>query len=356
MAFDIQIAHSVKEIGREAWEYLGGGHSFSSYRWYRFGEKVLTSDTPVYIVLSQGGEPVARATFWLKRREPLPIPSYIIRHLMQAVLQRRPLMMCQTSLASASGLTLPDPPLRDAALTTIAQVARESARKNRASFLLFSYLEQDETRWAGWPAALNAVTVPDPGTRLVITWPDFEGYLQHLSKSARKDYRRHRNRAADLGIVIKTHKTVTNLDEAMVLIRNVERHHGTPPNPWARTVLENVNMADFTWLTAEMDDRLVGCGLLLGDGDTRFLAFLGLDYTVQYAYFQLVYAAIRCAIEEGIHVLRGGGGAYELKRRLGFQMESNNYGVFAGTGLWFQRVGSWVVNLAANREETNNGA
>lgn len=356
MSFDIQVARSVEEIGREAWEHLGGELAFASYRWYRFGEKVLTFDTPVYIVLSQGGEPVARATFWLKRREPLPISSYIVRSLMQAVLQRWPLMMCQTSLTSASGLVLPDSPLRDAALTTIAQVAQESAKQNRASFLFFSYLEHDETKWAGWPAALRAVMVPDPGTRLLITWPDFEGYLQHLSKSARKDYRRHCNRAADLGIEVKTHKAVTNLDEAMVLIRNVERHHGTPPNPWARTVLENVNMVDFTWLTAEMDDRLVGCGLLLGDRDTRFLALLGLDYSVQYAYFQLVYAAIRCAIEQGVHVLRGGGGAYELKRRLGFQMESNNHGVFAGTGSWFDRVGSWVANIAASREETNNGA
>ena len=64
-------------------------------------------------------------------------------------------------------------------------------------------------------------------------------------------------------------------------------------------------------------------GLLMGDGAARILTCLGLDYDVQYVYFQMVYAAIRCAIENNVQLLRGGGGAYEFKQRLGFEPVNN---------------------------------
>lgn len=343
MDFELQVAHSVQEIGQEAWDRLGGGQPFASYRWYRFGETVLAGDTPVYIVLSQGREAVARATFWITKWEPLPISWRPVRHVLQALIRRRPLLMCRSPLANVVGLVLPDPPLRDAALGAIGQAALEIARQNGASFVIFPHLERHETGWDGWPVGYVPAAVPGPGTRLVIAWPDFESYLKHLRKSVRKDYRRHRNRAADQGVMVTSHQKVTGIDEAMALIRNVEQHHDSSPNPWARLMLENASMVDAIWLTAEIENRLVGCGLLLGEGDIRFLALLGLDYSVRYAYFQLVYAAIRCVIEEGVQVLRGGGGAYEIKQRLGFQPEGNNNVVFAGRGALLQRFGRWVA-------------
>jgi predicted N-acyltransferase len=340
---DLQIAHSVQEIGQEAWDHLSGSRPFASYRWYHFGETVLVDDTPIYLILTRDGEAVARATFWLKRQEPLPIPSKALRHLIETMLHRWPLLVCRSPLSSAPGLILPEPPLRDAALETIAQCAQELAQRHRASFLVFDYLQRHETEWAGWPDAFLPASGMDPGSRLAIVWPDFESYLKHLSKSVRKDYRRHRNRAADLGVVVTPHRAVTAVDEALVLIRNVEGEHNSTPNPWARGMLENAGLVDATWLLAEKDSRLVGCGLLLGDSGARFLTLLGLDYEVRYAYFQLFYAAIRSAIEEGLQILRGGSGAYDLKQRLGFQMEPNVHVVFAGRGALFQRLGRWAA-------------
>ncbi len=331
MNFDIQVAHGLKEIDQKAWDLLNEGQPFANCRWYRFGEAVLSDDIPIYIILSQSGQTVARGTFWLKRREPVPIASKPVRRAIKMMLRRWPLSVCRSPLTSNPGLVLPEPPLRDAALKTIAQVAQEEARRYQASLIVFDYLERHQTQWFDWSDTFTPVTIPDPGTRLVIDWADFESYLKHLRKSVRKDYHRHRNRAADLGIVIKRHPMVTNLDVAIPLIRNVEKRHNSAPNPLVRTILENSNMVDAVWLTAEIADRMVGCGLLLGDGGTWFLALLGLDYNVQYVYFQLVYAAIRCAIEEGVQVLRGGGGVYEMKQRLGFQLESNNYVAFAAS-------------------------
>lgn len=329
MNFDIQVVHSLDQVDQGAWDYLGQGRPFTNYRWYRFGETVLSDDTPVYIILSRGGEAMARGTFWLKRQEAVPIASKLIRRLFEMMFRRWPLSVCRSPLTSTSGLILPEPPLRDEALKTIAQIAQEEAQRHQASLVIFDYLERHQTEWAGWPDTFAPVTLPDPGTRLIIAWPNFESYLQHLRKSVRKDYNRHCNRAADLGIAINRHPAVTNLDEAMLLIRGVEKRHNSAPNPRVRAILENAAMVDAAWLTAKIADRMVGCGLLLGDGGTWFLALLGLDYNVQYVYFQLVYAAIRWAVEEGVQILRGGGGVYDMKQRLGFQLEQNNYVTFA---------------------------
>jgi predicted N-acyltransferase len=350
MNFELQIAHSVQEIGQEAWDRLAGGRPFASYRWYRFGETVLTDNTPIYVVLSRRGEPVARGTFWLRSREQLPVSSPIARHLIEALLRRWPLLICRAPLVESPGLILPDPPLRDAALKTIAQVALEQAEGHRASFLGYIYLKPQETAYPGWPDTLATVKMPEPRTHLAITAPDFKSYLGGLSRSTRKDYRRHRKRAAARDIEVSEHPLTaplngTLLDQAVTLIENVERRHGSSHHPWAREMLKHAHMVDAIWLTAEIGERLVGCDLLFGDRDTWVMTLLGLDYEVEYVYFQLMYAPIRCAIEKGAQTLWGGSGAYEMKQRLGFQVESQHHVLFAGRGPWFHRLGRRVAAM-----------
>jgi predicted N-acyltransferase len=344
--FDVQISHTVQEIGQTAWDHMAEGHPFASYRWYHWGETVLTDQQPLYVVLTQDNAPVARATFWLKTREPLPIRSRLARRLMNMLLQRRPLLMCESPLALTSGLLLPDPPLKESALRKLVQVGLEQAQVHRASFLVFPYLTPQQVAAAGWSDTFSHVGFDDPGTQLNIKWPHFDDYLASLDKKVRKHYRRTNRRAAERGIVIKCHEQVTRLDEALTLIDNVYRRHDSPPNPIIKRVLEHADMVASTWLTAEIGDQLVGCELMLGDGNTRFLAALGLDYGVKYVYFKLGYQDIRCAIEQGVQVLRGGGSAYELKTSWGFELENNNYVVFAGMGPVLRRIGRWAAGSA----------
>jgi predicted N-acyltransferase len=349
MNFTVQIAHSVEEIGQEAWDHLGRGQPFTSYRWYRFGETVLSDDLPIYVMLSLAGEPVARAALWLKKYEPLPIDFRPLRYLMEAILRRWPLLLCQAPLAENTSLILPDDPsLREAALETIATVALDQAQEHKVSFLGFVYLEEHEARYAGWPGAFAAVELPEPGTRMTIQWPDFESYVRHLSKSERKHYRRNCRRADRLGVQIKLHPGVTAVDEALGLIKNLERRYKAPPIPWTRRLLENATMVDTTWVAAEAEGRLVGCELMLGDQGTWFVTGLGRDYDFPYVYFVIGYAGIRHAIEGGGRALEWGSAAYDVKRRLGFELKSNNYIAFAGRGPILHRLGRWV----ARREES----
>lgn len=318
--FDIQIVHRVNEIGVDHWDYTARDHPFATFRWYQFGETVLDDASSLYVLLSLNGEPVARATFWLLRHEPLPVPLKFVRSAMATAFRRWPLLMCRTPLTDISGLILPEEPaLRNAALLTFAQIARQWGREQGASFTVFDYLLDGEFNLQSLPV----IEIAGPSTRLLNRWANFDDYFKQLGASARKDFNRHRNRAADMHLVVQAHDQVTNIDRAIELIQNVDRHHDTAPNPYLRRVLENVHMVDATWLTAELDGRMVGCGLLMGDRSARILTCLGLDYDVQYVYFQMVYTAIRAAIEENVELLRGGGGAYEFKQRLGFEPVNN---------------------------------
>jgi predicted N-acyltransferase len=343
MAFEVRVVHSIREIGQESWDRMAGRRPFASYRWYCLGETVLADNLPLYIVLFRQGEPRACGTFWLRREEPLPIPSGLLRRAVGSLLRRWPLMICQAPLVDASGLMLPDDCQRDEAVATIAGVAREQAQTHDASFVACIYLEPQEAYLAGWPDLYGAVELPEPGTCLHISWPDFESYVACLSRSTRKDYRRHRNRAADLGVEVEVLSEVTEPEQALALIRNVEKRHGAMPDPWVPAALVNVAMVDATWLAARIEGRLVACGLLLRDGDSGVLKFLGLDYDAPFAYFRLVYEALQVAIESGCRTLIGGAGAYEMKRRLGFESVDTNYAVFAGRGPFLGGLGRWLA-------------
>jgi predicted N-acyltransferase len=207
--FDVEIIQRISEIEPEKWDYVARNYPLASYRWYEFGETVLADAVPLYILLSRHSEPLARATFWLLRHEPLPVPIKLVRSAMATAFRRWPLLMCRTPLTDISGLILPqDPALRDAALTTIAQIAREWGRQQGVSFIVFDYLHAGEFTLQVFPC----IEMAGPSTCLVNRWNNFDDYLKQLGSSARKDFNRHRNRAADLRLVVQAQNNVSNID------------------------------------------------------------------------------------------------------------------------------------------------
>jgi predicted N-acyltransferase len=343
MSFDVQVAHSVAEIGQAEWDRLGEDQPFASYRWYRFGEAVFADDVPVYVTLCRGGEPVARATFWLKRQESLPTPSRMVRFVVDRILRHRPLLACRSPLASTSGLILPAPPLREVALESLVRVAQDLVREHRASFLLFDYLDPAQMDWPGWPDGYVRMPNTSPGTRLAITWRDFDGYLAQLSKKRRYNVRRDYRLLAEEGITISTYPAVMDLDKAMELHRNVNKRYNAPTGSWMRAAMARTDMVDAVWLAAEKEGRLVGCELMLGDRGAWLVTGLGLDHRARNVYFVLGYEDIRYAIEHGARTLRWGSETYDVKKRLGFELEGYNNLIFASRWASLQRFGRWVA-------------
>lgn len=348
MKFDIQIAHSVNEVGEEAWDYLSGGRPFSSYKWHQFAEKVLENDIPVYVILSQNGEPIARGSFWVRWQEQLPVSSRIMRGFLDNLIRRWPLFICSTPLVDFPGLVLPDgPALRDNALNTIIHEAIDQASKYNASFIIFAYLQEAEAELAVWPRSFTKLQMAEPRTRMDIRWSDFDEYIQQLPKKVRESYRRNCRKAQALGIKIVCHKldrpmSEDALDRAVNLIYNVENNYGSAYNPWAREILKNAYMINSSWFNAEIDGKLIGCGLLARDGRSRMMTLYGRDYNFDYAYLQLFYEVIAFSIKDGTKILSGGTGNYSFKKSMGFMINPLHYDVFMGVSPFFQGITSFA--------------
>lgn len=321
--FTARITRGVDETDPTEWDRLVGGRPFQSARWYRFGERVLADCPPFYITLLLECQPVGRGTFYLVRDEPLPLPP-LARSLLRPAMHRWPLLICRSPLANASGLLLPEGELRQPARERILAEAERIARQNRCSFVLYDYVEAEETRQE-WPAGCRSVTVTDPGTCLPLEWPDFASYLAAGDKKDRQHYKRSLREAEKIGLRLERRRKPTSIEAALPLIRRVEKKHGAAPNPWVGPLLEQAELVESTFLEAWLGDRLVGCGLLLYDSGVQAAAALGLAEGVPHVYFALIYESLREAFEKRVRLLRWGSGAYEVKKQLGFLTETNNH-------------------------------
>ncbi len=337
----VQTAHSLGEFDPADWDALSAGRPFQSYRWYKFGERVMADCPLTVIVIRNGDKPLARATFWLVRNEPLPLPAGL-RSGFRYFLQNHPLLICRSPLSDSSGLVLADGFGKEAKHLLLT-AAQEELRRQHASFLLFDFMDAARDTW---PGNFKKLVVSDPGTSLDVTWSDFDSYLSAGNKKDRQHYKRSLREAEAQGLKLNRRGTVENVDAALHLIGNVSRKFGSAPSPWMPDLVENLQMVNSTWLEVRRGDELVGCGALVRDNGTQLATALGLAVNIPYAYFLLVYTTIQEAIEHGMKTIRLGSGAYDVKRRLGFKLEDNNHIILMGAGQFSRgvtRLASWMM-------------
>jgi len=336
----IQTASSIHAVDPALWDELSTGHPFQSHRWYAYGERVMADCSPAYILAYHDANPVARAACWLVRNEPIPKMPGLFRKAAQMVLERWPLLVCRSPLSYTSGMVLSDETMRAEILSVLAGSAMDIARQNGASFVLFDYLSQANA--VGWPRYLASMAAPNPGMKMENSWGSLDEYLAASRKKDRQHYKRVLREAENLGIEINRHSAVERLDEALVLIRSVEARHGALPNPWAAAMLQYMELAGGTFLTATIQGQLVGCGLLLEDNQAQMTSILGLAEGIPYVYFMLVYESLKIAFEHKVRLLRWGSGADDVKQRLGFTFEDNGHLSFTAVHPILQKMISWL--------------
>ena len=339
----IKVFHRLDEIDADTWNEVGAGQPFASYLWHRYAEAVMADCRPLYILLFENSKIVGRAAFYLVFSEPIPLQLGFARNLAQTFFRRWPLLICRTPFAGLSGFLLSDASLVTVALRAIKSVVSEYAQRSSVSFVLFDFVERDETLWLDWRPDYYSLQMAEPGTQMELTWTSFDAYLSSLGKDERYHYRRVQRKAQESGIVIERHSVPAYMEDGLALIQNVERNHASTPNPWIRAMLENMHLVDSTWLTARVGERLVGCGLTLRDNGVQIDTALGLARDVPYAYFAMLYDSLKLAFESSSDYVRLGSGAYDVKRRLGFHIETNNYVVFSSTKSILNRLLPWMV-------------
>jgi CelD/BcsL family acetyltransferase involved in cellulose biosynthesis len=327
----VQTFKSINEIDPDVWNRVAAGRGFQSHRWYQFGERAMADSPATYLVARAGDTPVAGAALFRVTNEPLPLPE-AARQFMASILKDRPLLVCRSPLADTSAMLLPGEPLRDEALTSIAQAAQAEFKKQKCSFLLFDYLLTEQLKYASWPKGYEPVTVSEPGTYMAMEWQSFEEYLEKGNKKDRQHYKKSLREAEENGITLTKHTSVSDVNKALELIKNVSIWHGSAPNPWMRGLLENFSMIDGTWFELRKEGKLAGCGAVVRDNQFQLATGLGLEDDVPGGYFLLLYAALQEAFEHQVRLVRFGTGAYDVKRRLGFHLEDTNHAMVTMAG------------------------
>lgn len=334
---NVQVFNSINEIEPQIWDRIVAGRGFQSHKWYQFGERAMADCPPTYLVAWDKDVPIAGAALFKVYNEPLPLPE-VARRFMASIFKHRPLLVCRSPLADTSALLLPGEPLRDGALTTLAKAAQDQFKQQKCSFLVFDYLLTEQLRYPAWPEGFEPITVSEPGTYMPMEWESFEAYLVSGNKHDRQHYKRSLREAEGNGLVLSRHRTISDIDRALKLIRNVSIWHGSAPNPWMRGLLENFSMIDGTWLEIHKEGELVGCGAVVRDNKFQLATALGLEDDVPGGYFLLLYAALQEAFEHKVRLVRFGTGAYDVKRRLGFHLEDTNHAMVTMAGITARAV------------------
>ena len=313
MTPEIRLANAVSEIEKE-WDSLTDGRPFQSSNWYRFGEFVMAGRArPHYVLLSEAGRLIGGAAFWDVREEAMA------RGLVSALIRRWPLLVCESPLSYMSGLVV-DSSMDG--LAEIARVGRHLRHQEKCLLLFFDCLDGNTARAIprSIPYSFNAL-----GMVLNVQGHNFDEYLAGLPNKAARAVRHDLRKIEEEGIAITRHRMVDDLDSAESLFRALERRKGRERNPWVRAMLQNMEIVNGTWLAAhDAGGQLVGCVAAFEDNGAQLLTLMGLREGTRYAYFALLYEAIRLGLEHGLHSLYWGTGAYDVKKRLGFTPFENN--------------------------------
>jgi hypothetical protein len=337
--FSLKTAFSIHEIDAGLWNQLSERDPFQSHQWYVFGEQVMSDCPPVYLLAYTDGMLIARASLWLVRNEPVPKMLGPLRRVAVAILRRWPLLICRSPLSYTTGLVLSEDAKRPEILSEFSKAALITASQRGASFVIFDSLSKANTH--DWPRHFSVMSTLEPGMNMENRWASMDEYIASGRKKDRQHYKRVLREAEKLGLFIDRHALAENIDEALPLIRNVERSHGALPNPWARQMLENMKMVNGSFLTASIDKKLVGCGLVLEDNNSQMNSMLGLAEDIPYVYFMLLYESLKMAFEHKVRLLRWGTGAYDVKRRLGFSFEDNGSLAFSAVNPYLRKVLRW---------------
>ena len=337
----IKTASSILEVDATLWDELSNDKPFQSYQWYVYGEQVMSDCPPVYILAYSNGALIARACLWLIRNEPVPKVLGPVRNVAVTMLKRWPLLICRSPLSYTTGLVIANNLRQSEILSVVTEAALNVSDERRASFIIFDY--QSKANAHDLNHYFSIISTPNPGTYMENRWGSMDEYLESAGKKNRQHYRRVLREALRMGIKIERHSNVENLEVPLQLIRNVEGRHGALPNPWADRMLEHMDMINGSFLTAWIENQLVGCGLILEDNGSQMTSTLGLADNIPYVYFMLLYESLKMAFEHDIRLLRWGSGAYDVKLRLGFSLEDNGFLAFAATNPRLQKVIRWLA-------------
>jgi len=320
----IHINNCIDEIDASVWNKLSAGQPFQSHNWYQYGEKVLDDCEPLYITAYRDEEIVGRASFWLTRNEPLPQFAGYWKTLLKPILRKWPLLICRSPLSSAPGIVILSDEDQTKVMLAVLDEAIRQAHGRKCSVLMFDFLSKAEAK--NWPERFSVLEFPDTGTIMENRWLGFDDYLAKGDPKNRKNYRRTMRASAKFKVNVQTSVTEEEIEMFLPLVNNMEKIYGSSLNPWMGNMHRYMEMVSGQVVTVRTGGELAACGLLLHDNDVQLTTAFGRASDAPFIYMAVIYESLELAFERKVKAFRWGSGAYDLKKKLGFEVEDN--GVF----------------------------
>lgn len=347
MVYRPDVRQSINEITASEWDALGGGRPFYRHAWFQFLEAAFPGEACAYIRLFEGETCVAAAVGFRRRAYYIPYVQHpLAKRAMQQLLRRCPLFSCENPLTETSGLAFL-PGYADAATAqALLDTLRDAAVAHGAFFLGLDYLDADESALIKATASDGVIIEMMPDTYLPIQAPTWEAFVADLPYRQRKDVRRELRRAEAAGYRVESweHFAVRS-EELYSLVANVHRQHGEPAVPVRKDVYAAAErfVPGSVALVVRREERIVACGLILRDDDLLLPTLAGLEYSeAAVAYPLLAYGAVRHAIESGGRGILFGTTSYEIKQRLGCQLQPRAY-AFSTRSRFLNVLLRWVL-------------
>lgn len=365
----VEVAGRIDRIDPSDWDALCEGRSFVDHRWQRLREAVYARYQPYYVQLRRRGRLEAAAVCTVARGFALPnsIPNPLLRAAWRRLLaSSRPLRCgafdsCQPALLTRPGCDV------DHLSARLLEAIGHLAKQQRTPAVAVINLSPRDRAWRALRAGGYRAVRVRPNTYLDLLWPTFASYEAGLPSKKRRELRRYRRRAHEVGVTVDSLAPAAEAEPLLRrLVRDVFERHAAPdphvPDLFSRA--RSVLGDDFSVLVARQGQRLIGCMALLRCADELTVEWLGLDYgrtRGTYTYHSLLIESVAKAIEMGVRRVWFGDTVYDLKRDVGASLEDRSAAVairnpvlnrFLGPGLALMGVRAPGPLAIADAEQT----
>ena len=311
----VEIIRSIDQVPASEWDALCGGRSFINHRWLRLAESIVIDSDPRYILVRKGGQLQAAAVCSLARR----FRHRALEQRLGWVLRLFPLMRCGVPIASQPGLIVRTTDVLPRLLVEV----RGLARRERAAVVTCGQFSSNDETWldlrnAGFQKHGQLVDFS-----VATGWSSIDEYLRSLPGGDRRKVSKLQRRAEREEIRIEhLESPLERAQQLRALVGGVLEHHGTS-DIYARDLIERaaaVCGSDLHVLAAWRSSEMIGCAVVVRDGDALIAKWLGFDYARSWGtstYRLLIFATLKLAIQLGVQRLALGPTAGDTKRDFG---------------------------------------
>jgi predicted N-acyltransferase len=360
----MQVHRSIDEFDALQWDRLAADSVFASVGWLRTVETHYRGGVePYYVSIGHGERMVGAAVCYVfQKTDEVETPDDVWLGRAKQLMNRLgvsflPALVCGTAFGNSSPV-LVDAELSDSDRLGVIQEllagVETQANKLAVGVGFLHVLEsdsglQESLGSRGYLAALDV-----PYAVMDISWDSYDGYLDHLPRKNRREFRRQSNRHRKSTTKIETLIEVGDREadlRALVDLNSI-KHNGRPfafRDGFFGAVKKNLTERAQLY-RASTDEASTGICLTLCGGQEIFTTIIGVDRSAvdDFTYFEIGYRfPIAVAAARQIRRVHYARSMYAVKRRRGcYFINSTNYCKPRGwrrnlAQLWLALLSAW---------------